>query len=96
MRETIMLRGLRIRAGLDCGRLHGEIACLTGRMSYRGRYMNRAARIAAVAGTGQILASADVTAACSGTMAAHRYTATSLGLQRFKGVAGPVEVFDMQ
>jgi hypothetical protein len=30
-------RGLRLKVGVDVGRLRGEINCITGRMSYRGR-----------------------------------------------------------
>ena len=33
----MLFRGLRLKAGVDMGRLRGEINCITGRMSYRGR-----------------------------------------------------------
>eukprot|EP00798_Chlamydomonas_sp_ICE-L_P005939 gene5939-33516_t len=48
------LWGLRLRCGLDSGEVMGSIHAASGRMTYRGRVMNRAARIACVAGTGQV------------------------------------------
>lgn len=31
--EVVAMRGLRLKAGLDCGRLRGEVNCITGRMT---------------------------------------------------------------
>ena len=33
--QVVVFRGLRLKCGLDCGRLQGEINGITGRMSYR-------------------------------------------------------------
>ncbi|GFR40647.1 hypothetical protein Agub_g1232 [Astrephomene gubernaculifera] len=96
--EVVLFRGLRLKAGVDMGRLRGEINCITGRMSYRGRAMNRAARIVATAGSGQILASSDVWRASSAQAAARMYnlTAVSLGQFNLKGVSEPIEVFQIK
>ena len=34
-RQVVVFRGLRLKCGLDCGKLQGEINGITGRMSYR-------------------------------------------------------------
>ena len=33
--QVVVFRGLRLKCGLDCGKLQGEINGITGRMSYR-------------------------------------------------------------
>ena len=33
--QVVIFRGLRLKCGLDCGKLQGEINGITGRMSYR-------------------------------------------------------------
>lgn len=60
--------------------------------------MNRAARIVAAAGSGQILASAEVWAAGSTATAARMcgLTATSLGAFNLKGVSEAVEVYQIK
>lgn len=47
-------RGLRFKSGLDCGDVLARVHTTTGRMTYRGRVMNRAARIAGLATAGQV------------------------------------------
>ncbi|KAF5828909.1 nucleotide cyclase [Dunaliella salina] len=88
-------RGLRIKVGLDCGKLKGEINCVTGRMAYRGKYMNRASRIASIARPGQVLASADVWNACQPQAMQKKLCASSLGHFNLKGVASPLEIFSV-
>ncbi|EFJ44288.1 hypothetical protein VOLCADRAFT_95425 [Volvox carteri f. nagariensis] len=51
--ERVLFRGLRIKAGLDYGPVRAAVNAATGRLSYRGRVMNRAARIAGKATAGQ-------------------------------------------
>ncbi|EFJ39479.1 hypothetical protein VOLCADRAFT_100917, partial [Volvox carteri f. nagariensis] len=52
--RELLFRGLRLKAGLDFGTVHATINHATGRVSYRGRVMNRASRIASSASSGQI------------------------------------------
>jgi hypothetical protein len=52
--KVLLLRGLRLKAGIDTGSALGGPHSTTGRISYRGRVMNRAARIASSAGSGQV------------------------------------------
>ncbi|GIL47993.1 hypothetical protein Vafri_4714 [Volvox africanus] len=96
--DIVVFRGLRLKAGVDMGRLRGEINCVTGRMSYRGRAMNRAARIVAAAGSGQILASREAWLAASLQPAARLAGLTGLSMGQFllKGVAEPVEVYQVK
>lgn len=49
-----MSRGLRLKAGCDLGRVTAAVNPTTGRMDYRGKAMNKAARVAAKASTGQV------------------------------------------
>ncbi|GIL65763.1 hypothetical protein Vafri_19458 [Volvox africanus] len=56
-RRHLVFRGLRIKSGLDCGDVLARVHATTGRMTYRGRVMNRAARIAGMATAGQVLCS---------------------------------------
>ncbi|GLI69572.1 hypothetical protein VaNZ11_014230, partial [Volvox africanus] len=96
--DIVVFRGLRLKAGVDMGRLRGEINCVTGRMSYRGRAMNRAARIVAAAGSGQILASREAWLAAALQPAARLAGLTGLSMGQFllKGVAEPVEVYQIK
>ncbi len=50
-------RGPRLRVGLHVGEVSCDVHSSTGRLSYRGRVMNRAARIAYKARDGQVLCS---------------------------------------
>lgn len=52
--REVLFRGLRMKAGLDFGAVHATINAATGRVSYRGRVMNRASRIASSASSGQV------------------------------------------
>jgi hypothetical protein len=47
-------RGLRLKVGIDMGRVVDSVHPATGRMAYRGRAMSRAARIASAASCGQV------------------------------------------
>ena len=56
--EGALLRGLRVRVGIDCSSdVHMRISPTSGRMIYRGRLMNRAARLASKAPSGGVLCS---------------------------------------
>jgi class 3 adenylate cyclase len=52
--SRVLLRGLRLKAGVDCGEASSGVNPTTGRIAYRGRLMNRAARIAGKAASGQV------------------------------------------
>lgn len=42
------------QAGVDLGGVHLELNTSTGRITYRGRVLNRASRISSLAGTGEV------------------------------------------
>lgn len=90
-----VLRGLRLKTGVDYGRAIYELHPVTGRMSYRGRVMNRASRVAGMAAGGQVLVTSDGWRAAQDHTAilAADITATSLGMQELKGVSGHIEVY---
>lgn len=72
----------------------GEVHPMTGRLTYRGKVMNRAARIASTASTGQVLCSTKAWNAALDVLGSHSsVTATSLGKFRLKGVAELIEIF---
>ncbi|KAL6750703.1 nucleotide cyclase [Haematococcus lacustris] len=51
---SVLFRGPRLKVGVDVGRVHADVNPVTGRMTYRGRVMNRAARIADKAHSGSV------------------------------------------
>ncbi|KAG2446180.1 hypothetical protein HXX76_000773 [Chlamydomonas incerta] len=95
-------RGLRVKVGLDVGPVTYSLTESSGRLSYRGRVMNRAARIAGTASPGQVLCSGAVWAACEAGMAAvplsvgGQLLGVSLGKVALKGISSPVEIFQCQ
>ena len=48
----VVFRGPRLKIGIDVGECHSEVSPVTGRMTYRGKVMNRSARISAKAPSG--------------------------------------------
>ncbi|KAL6750967.1 hypothetical protein V8C86DRAFT_758675 [Haematococcus lacustris] len=68
-RQMLVYRGLRIKVGADVGAVRTSLHPVTGVMAFRGRVMNRAARIASRAGSGQVLCSAAVWAHWAGNSA---------------------------
>jgi len=95
--NTVVFRGLRLKTGVDTGQVLGEVHAMTGRMTYRGKVMNRAARVASTASTGQVLCSSDswglATANDAHLITSNKVTATSLGQFRLKGVAEKIEIY---
>ncbi|GFH18555.1 guanylate cyclase domain-containing protein [Haematococcus lacustris] len=49
-----LLRGLRLKAGVDVGEVACDLTPANGRFNYRGRSLNRAARINGLAASGQV------------------------------------------
>ncbi|KAG2496360.1 hypothetical protein HYH03_005590 [Edaphochlamys debaryana] len=86
--------GPRIKVGLDVGTVTHTLTEASGRLSYRGKPMNRAARIAGIGGAGQVLCSGDTWEACGAEdpKLLDRYVSLSLGCMALKGVAQPLEV----
>ncbi len=97
MVRRVLMRGLRMRVGIDVGRLTESISPVSSTVVYRGRAMNRAARIGMLAGAGQILCSAAAWGAAKTSRdvvdVVSRVTANSLGKHALRGVAEPLEVF---
>lgn len=58
--QVLVQRGPRIRVGIAWGSAAVDVSEATGRMVYRGKLMNRAARIASKAIDGQVLVSGEV------------------------------------
>eukprot|EP00798_Chlamydomonas_sp_ICE-L_P009226 gene9226-16371_t len=63
----LLFRGLRIKAGIEIGGIKTDIDPLTGQMAYRGRAMNRAARIAGMTKTGMVWCSSAAWSAAHST-----------------------------
>ncbi|KXZ47866.1 hypothetical protein GPECTOR_32g479 [Gonium pectorale] len=86
-------RGLRIKVGLATGHATHTLTEASGRLSYRGRVMNRAARIAGIAAAGQVLCSGAVWEACDLSPGfSERVRGVSLGEMNLKGISSPIEV----
>ncbi|KXZ48733.1 hypothetical protein GPECTOR_25g317 [Gonium pectorale] len=102
IRCKTLMRGLRLKVGMDTGFVADTINATTGRMAYRGRPMNRAARIASRAHAGGVHCSAAVWAAAEPRLALlarsggeDEITASSLGLMSLKGVMDKIEVMSV-
>ncbi|KXZ47871.1 hypothetical protein GPECTOR_32g484 [Gonium pectorale] len=90
---TAIQRGLRIKVGLAEGNATHMLTEASGRLSYRGRVMNRAARIAGIAAAGQVLCSGTVWEACGHQPGfGERVCGVSLGRMSLKGISNPIEV----
>ncbi|PNH04997.1 Cycloartenol synthase [Tetrabaena socialis] len=99
---TTLSRGLRIKVGLDIGGASHTLTAASGRLSYRGKVMNRAARIAGVAAVGQVLCSGTLwEVACDevleaggmpGGLTSEPLAAVSLGCMALKGIKEPIEI----
>ncbi|KAJ9528482.1 hypothetical protein QJQ45_020540 [Haematococcus lacustris] len=50
----VLMRGLRLKCGIDVGSVKSSVSSLSARMEFRGKVMNRAARISALATTCQV------------------------------------------
>ncbi|GFH22495.1 guanylate cyclase domain-containing protein [Haematococcus lacustris] len=55
--HKLLFRGLRVKVGIDYGPVNADLHAVTGRVTYRGKAMNRAARICGSAKSGQVWAS---------------------------------------
>ncbi|KXZ47867.1 hypothetical protein GPECTOR_32g480 [Gonium pectorale] len=79
--------------GLATGYATHMLTEASGRLSYRGRVMNRAARIAGIAAAGQVLCSGTVWEACGHQPGfGERVCGIPLGKVHLKGISSPVEV----
>ncbi|KAG2426175.1 hypothetical protein HXX76_013156 [Chlamydomonas incerta] len=56
--RKLLYRGLRVKVGMDIGHAVHALGATSARIEYRGKVMNRAARIAGFASTGQVCVSA--------------------------------------
>jgi class 3 adenylate cyclase len=54
MAQEVCSKGLRTKVGVDCGAAMDSLHGATAAVTYRGRVMNRAARISSMASTGQV------------------------------------------
>ncbi|KAG2485784.1 hypothetical protein HYH03_015495 [Edaphochlamys debaryana] len=85
--------GLRLKVGLDMGSATHMLTESSGRLSYRGRVMNRAARVAGVAAAGQVLCTVGAWDACEQEgIYDDGVSGISLGAMSLKGLSAPVGV----
>lgn len=67
----VLERGPRIKVGVDCGCVTAELHPYSGRLNYRGKVLNRAARVANQAAPGQVVCTARVWSRAVSDMAAY-------------------------
>jgi hypothetical protein len=98
VKRRVLYRGLKLKAGCDSGRVTAAVNPTTGRMDYRGRAMNRAARVASKAATGQVVCSAAAWDAAEADIDGHARTmvGTSVGEFPLKGLSDTTEIFHVQ
>ncbi|KAG1681386.1 hypothetical protein FOA52_007434 [Chlamydomonas sp. UWO 241] len=71
-----------------------EVHAMAGRLTYRGKVINRAARIASTAQSGQVLCSSGAWEVAAASLEpSSRVSATSLGKSQLKGVSTKMELF---
>ncbi|KAG1662670.1 hypothetical protein FOA52_014596 [Chlamydomonas sp. UWO 241] len=99
LHRRVLFRGPRIKIGIDVGEVQADVAPLTGRMSYHGKVMNRAARISSKASSGMQWCSSTVWEQVSGQFGARLLTAglrgTQLGAFSLKGVTKDVKLVEV-
>ncbi|KAG1672367.1 hypothetical protein FOA52_010985 [Chlamydomonas sp. UWO 241] len=93
--SRVVTRGPRVKSGSDsCSHVFTAINPSSGRMEYRGKVMNRAARIASKATSGVSLISGDCWAECQRAPAGKAVCAYPRGTMDLKGV-GELGVFQL-
>ncbi|KAL6747219.1 hypothetical protein V8C86DRAFT_3148514 [Haematococcus lacustris] len=94
--KRLLFRGPRLKVGVDVGRVHADINPVTGRMTYRGRVMNRAARIADKAHSGSVWCSHAVwewcCQVCPDLMVQLGIEGLAMGQFSLKGVTSQMEL----
>ncbi|KAG1669083.1 hypothetical protein FOA52_004002 [Chlamydomonas sp. UWO 241] len=94
----VLFRGPRIKIGIDVGNVQADVEPLTGRMSYHGKVMNRAARISSKASSGMQWCSTEVWEQAKARFGPHLLAAgirgTQLGPFSLKGVTGTVKLVE--
>ncbi|KXZ57034.1 hypothetical protein GPECTOR_1g95 [Gonium pectorale] len=105
--KRVLERGLRIKVGLDTGRASHSLTDASGRLSYRGKVMNRASRVAGKAASGQVVCTDVVWQGCmeasqeaevvgtaghGGEPGSAGLVGVSLGKVLLRGITAPVEL----
>eukprot|EP00198_Chlamydomonas_reinhardtii_P009142 XP_001698479.1 predicted protein [Chlamydomonas reinhardtii] len=101
---SVVLRGLRLRVGLETGPATARLVPRTGRLDYTGRTLNRASRIASKAAAGTVLISSGLwkRALAVANTAAHaasvirELVGSSQGRALLKGVPDLVELVQVE
>ncbi|KAG1678409.1 hypothetical protein FOA52_015176 [Chlamydomonas sp. UWO 241] len=97
LQSRLLFRGPRIKIGVDMGKVQADVSPVSGRMTYRGRVMNRAARISGKASAGMQWCSTAVWEQANGQSTRARVLAagirgTHLGAFPLKGVVEDVKL----
>ncbi|KAG1664272.1 hypothetical protein FOA52_009774 [Chlamydomonas sp. UWO 241] len=92
--HSVLFRGPRLKIGIDVGHVQADVSPVTGRMSYRGKVMNRAARICAKASSGMQWCSAAVWDQVVSKCGEHlpSILGTELGAFNLKGIPDSVHL----
>ncbi|KAG1660556.1 hypothetical protein FOA52_002000 [Chlamydomonas sp. UWO 241] len=92
----VLFRGPRVKIGIDVGQVQADVSPVTGRMTYRGKVMNRAARICGKASSGMQWCSAavwdQVESTCGEKLPSNGIMGTELGAFALKGITDNVNI----
>ncbi|KAG1668893.1 hypothetical protein FOA52_016062 [Chlamydomonas sp. UWO 241] len=92
----VLFRGPRIKVGIDVGQVQADVSPVTGRMTYRGKVMNRSARICGKASSGMRWCSAAVwqrvVSTCGEQLPSTGLLGTELGAFELKGISDSVHL----
>ncbi|KAG1660559.1 hypothetical protein FOA52_002003 [Chlamydomonas sp. UWO 241] len=92
----VLFRGPRLKIGIDVGQAQADVSPVTGRMTYRGKVMNRAARICGKASSGMQWCSAavwdQVESTCGEKLPSTGILGTELGAFALKGITESISL----
>ncbi|KAG1658835.1 hypothetical protein FOA52_008260 [Chlamydomonas sp. UWO 241] len=94
--HNVLFRGPRLKIGIDVGHVQADVSPVTGRMTYRGKVMNRAARICGKASSGMQWCSTavwdQVVSKCGEQLPSTGILGTDLGAFELKGIPDSVQL----
>ncbi|KAG1651095.1 hypothetical protein FOA52_009209, partial [Chlamydomonas sp. UWO 241] len=92
----VLFRGPRVKVGIDMGQVQADVSPVTGRMTYRGKVMNRSARICGKASSGMQWCSApvweQVVSTCGEQLPSTGLIGRDLGAFELKGINNSVHL----
>ena len=94
--NATVMRGPRVKVGIDVGRVIDNVNITTGRIDYIGKSMNRAARLCSICSCGQTLISGTALRSARENGLDSDVTATDVGAKQLKGITERIEIYSLK